>query len=222
VKGLFVTGTDTGVGKTYASVALIQGWRGRGLRVGVMKPTETGLERDGEWGPPDDAVKLLEASGASLTLDEVCPYRYGAPMAPAEAARLEGAPEPSFERIMAIYESIAADHDIMLLEGAGGLLVPFAGTDTAADLVKALDVPVVIVARIGLGTINHTCLTVEAARNRGLEIVGVIFTRAEDPAQYPPGPDEACNPDAVARQAGVRIIANLPFDSRIPSLDLSL
>ncbi|MHC4944939.1 MAG: ATP-dependent dethiobiotin synthetase BioD, partial [Planctomycetota bacterium] len=86
----------------------------------------------------------------------------------------------------------------------------------------ALDVPLVIVARIGLGTINHTCLTVEAARSRGLEIAGVIFTRAEDPEKFPPGPDEARNPEAIARQTGVKVIANLPYNPEIPEVVLPL
>ncbi|MHC4944031.1 MAG: dethiobiotin synthase, partial [Planctomycetota bacterium] len=128
MKGLFVTGTDTGIGKTYVSMGLIKGWRARGLRVGVMKPCETGLEKAGEWGPPEDAVRLLEASGASLALDEVCPFQYRAPMAPAEAAELGDGPMPSFDRIKRIYDSIAARHDVTLLEGAGGLLVPLNGT----------------------------------------------------------------------------------------------
>jgi dethiobiotin synthetase len=217
VKGLFVTGTDTGAGKTYVSRALIAGWRSRGLSVGVMKPCETGWTGPGRG--ETDAELLLEASGADLTLDEVCPFRFRAPMAPGEAAAVEGGAAVSFERVAERYASIARRHDVTLVEGAGGLIVPFAGDRTAADLVAYLELPLVIVARINLGTINHTCLTVEAARARGLEVLGVIFTRSQDPERSPPGPDEPRNPGAVQRLTGVRIIANLPFDQEVPVLD---
>lgn len=219
MRALFVTGTDTGVGKTYVSQALIKGWRAQGLRVGVMKPCETGLKESGVWGPPQDAEKLLSASGASLTLDEVCPFRFGEPMAPAEVAALEGG-DVSFDTIESGFHAIAERHDVTLVEGAGGLLVPYSGSLTAADLIARLKIPLIVVARIGLGTINHTCLTVEAVRARGLELLGVVFTRAEDPALSPPGPDEARNPDAVARLCGIKILANLPFSPEIPTLCL--
>jgi len=228
VKGVFVTGTDTGAGKTYVSLCLIAGWRAKGLKVGVMKPCETGWpaeqmgagEVESAGGcPPTDAKLLLEASGSSITLDEVCPYRFSAPMAPAEAAALEGK-EISTERIAEAYSSIASKHDITLVEGAGGLLVPFTSKMLMADLVRFLDLPLVIAARAGLGTINHTCLTVEAARARGLDILGVVFTRTDDPAVNPPGPDETGNPDAVARICGVKVIATLPYSKAIPGVDL--
>lgn len=216
MKGIFITGTDTGAGKTYVSLGLIAGWRSEGLHVGVMKPCETGC---GETGEPSDAGKLLEASGSSLSLEEVCPYRFQSPMAPGEAAALEGR-AVSFDVLGQRYREIAAAHDITLVEGAGGLLVPFAGELTTADLVLHLGLPLVVVARIGLGTINHTCLTVEAARFRGIEVRGVIFTRPEDPAVYPPGPDEAGNPAAVARLGNVEILANLPYHPEIPAVRL--
>lgn len=210
MKGVFVTGTDTGVGKTYASLALIAGWRSQGLRVGVMKPSETGLEVDGVLGPPQDAVQLLDASGADLTLDEVCPFRFNAPMAPAEAAALEGG-GVCIDTVKKIYRSIEERHDITLVEGAGGLLVPFTEDMMAADLIKELGLPMILVARAGLGTINHTCLTIESAQARGLDVIGVIYSRAEDPAISPPGPDETRNAATIERITGVKTLAELPF-----------
>ncbi len=112
------------------------------------------------------------------------------------------------------------------MEGAGGLLVPFEGTQTTVDLVRSLELPLLVVARAGLGTINHTCLTVACARAAGLQVLGVVFTRARDPALHPPGPDEARNPTAVADLAGVRVLGRLPYvrdgDPRraIPHLDV--
>jgi len=229
VKGLFVTGTDTGVGKTRVALFLIAGWRAAGLRVGVMKPCETGcmmregesLSRSGAAGGsagalaslvPADAAALLEASGSDLTLDEVCPFRFRAPMAPAEAAALESGAF-SIERAVEIFSSIRARHDVTLVEGAGGLIVPFEGERTTVDLVRAMDIPVVVVARIGLGTINHTCLTVDRARGEGLDVLGVIFNRCEDPRVHPPGPDEERNPAAVERLCGVKVLGNVEFSS---------
>jgi dethiobiotin synthetase len=217
MKGIFITGTDTGVGKTYVSLGLIAGWRRQGLRVGVMKPCETGWQGE----PGSDAGLLRRAAGTDLTLDEVCPYRFAPPMAPGEAAALEGT-RISLDDLAEKYRSIRDRHDITLVEGAGGLLVPFSGDKLFTDLIRLLALPVIVVARIGLGTINHTCLTVEAAERRGIRVEGVIFTRARDPDEFPPGPDEAGNPEAVARITGARVLANLPFSREIRPLDFPL
>lgn len=214
MKGIFITGTDTGVGKTRAALGLIAGWRKQGLDVGVMKPCETGWE--GEEG--SDAGQLRRAVGGTLSLDEVCPYRFAPPMAPGEAAALEGK-SIDLEILVEKYNALAARHHITLVEGAGGLLVPFSGDMLTTDLIRMLDLPVIVVARIGLGTINHTCLTVEAARSRGLKVLGVIFTRAQDPDEQPPGPDEAGNPGVIERLTGVRVIANLPFSLEVQPVD---
>jgi dethiobiotin synthetase len=162
----------------------------------------------------------MEASGAGLSLNEVCPYRFAAPMAPAEAAMLEGR-AVSFDRLIRLYRSLAARHDLTLVEGAGGLLVPFADEKTTADLIRCLDLPVIVVARIGLGTINHTCLTLEAIQRRGLEVLGLIFTRTVDPHQVPPGPDEARNPATIERLSGIKVLANLPYSPTPPPLELA-
>ena len=131
-------------------------------------------------------------------------------MAPAEAAALEGG-SVSIDQAVEIFRPIRQSHDVTLVEGAGGLLVPFDGTRTAADLVSAMDLPLLIVARIGLGTINHTCLTVESARARGIDVLGVVFTRSEDPQTVKPGPDEPRNPDAVARLCDVKVFGSVPY-----------
>ncbi len=237
MKALFVTGTDTDVGKTFVSLGLISAWRDEGLRVGVMKPCETGCTLEEDALVPADATALLRASQTALSVDEVCPYRFRLPMAPAEAWAAEGggrgaatAPnaadrdahsdrtgsarqgrEFSFEKTAALFRRIRDAHDVTVVEGAGGLLVPFAGERTTIDLALSLETPLLIVARIGLGTINHTWLTVETARARGLEILGVLFTRSHDPQIVKPGPDEERNPGAVARLAGVRVLGNIPF-----------
>jgi len=210
LKGLFVTGTDTGVGKTFTCRALIAAFRRRGLRVGVFKPCETGCEEKNGALVPSDASLLLGDSGSDLTLDRVCPYRFRAPMAPAEAAEMECG-DLDFEGAVQVFREIRDQHDVTLVEGAGGLLVPFQGSRTVADLAGAMGIPVLVVARIGLGTINHTCLTVEYAKSRDLDILGIVFNRCDDPISSPVGPDEARNPDAVARLSGAHVLGNIPY-----------
>ncbi|NOZ01734.1 MAG: dethiobiotin synthase [Deltaproteobacteria bacterium] len=225
MKGVFITGTDTGVGKTFVARAVIQAWRRAGLNVGVMKPCETGCEKRGKQMFPSDAFLLSDAAGGSQDLGEVCPFRFAAPMAPAEAAAVEGGVF-LMKRALETFESIRDRHDSVVVEGAGGLLVPYTESQTTADLAAAMGLPLVIVARIGLGTINHTGLTVQAARRRGLDIAGVVFNRCADPADQPPGPSEDRNPDAVARMYDVKVLGSIPFlpddnpTSALPFLDL--
>jgi dethiobiotin synthetase len=168
-----------------------------------MKPCETG---DG-----DDAARLIAASGRPLALAQVSPYRFAVPASPEVAAAAAGA-HVEIDRIRDAFTALAAGSDFALVEGAGGLLVPLGGGRTMADLAHALELPLVIVARPSLGTVNHTLLTVEAARRRGLRIAGVIFSRTREPA----GPDEPTNPEAIASHGDVRILGTLPQQ---PSLD---
>jgi dethiobiotin synthetase len=170
VSTLFITGTDTGVGKTYVACALALALRARGHRVAVLKPVETGVEHE-----PEDAVRLRAAAGDDASLDDVCPYRLRAPLAPLAAARLEGV-TLDVDRIVALIARRAAAADVLLVEGAGGLLVPVAGRTTWAEIVVRAQLPVAIVAANRLGTINHTALTARAARAVGLSVRGFVLT----------------------------------------------
>ncbi len=225
MSSFFVTGTDTGVGKTFISRALLLAFRQRGLRTGAMKPCETGCEeRDGALFPAD-AELLRAAAGGHQPLDLVCPSRSRLPMAPAEAAALEGGAF-SIERAAQGFRTIQDQHDVTLVEGAGGLLVPLEGDRMTPDLVRALDLPLLMVARAGLGTINHSCMSVACARAEGLRVLGIVFSRDRDPALHPPGPDEAHNPAAVARIARVPVLGRVPWITSgdpaqaIPHLDV--
>jgi dethiobiotin synthetase len=203
MRGLFVTGTDTGVGKTEVACALVAGWRARGLDVGVMKPAQSGVE-DGE---PTDADRLREAAGGADPLALVCPYSLRAPLAPAVAARLEGV-EISLPHLVACAGELARRHQALVVEGAGGLLVPLTESHTYADLAAALGFPVLLVARAGLGTVNHAALTCEALRARGIAVAGVVLNRATAAAD----PSEPHNAGEIERLTGVRVIASLPFE----------
>ena len=175
-QGFFVTGTDTGVGKTVVACAIVRDLRAAGIDIGAMKCVETGVGPTG----PGDARALHAAAGASDALEEVCPQRFAMPAAPNVAAAAEGR-TPDLEKIVAAYERIMTHHDAVLVEGAGGLLVPVTHGVSMADLARRLDLPLILVARASLGTINHTLLSREAARRRGLQLAGVIISHADGP-----------------------------------------
>jgi dethiobiotin synthetase len=201
VRGLFVTGTDTGVGKTEVACALLRAARARGVDAVGMKPAQSGVEP----GVLSDAERLREACDRVEPLEAVCPYSFAAPLAPAVAARLEGRPV-SMDAIVAGARALAARHAAVLVEGAGGLLVPISDGATQADLAVALGLPVLVVARAGLGTVNHTALTCEALARRGLAIAGVVLNRT--------GPDDDAsvphNAAEIERLSGARVLATLP------------
>lgn len=171
--GLFVTGTDTGVGKTVVSCALVRGLRARGIGVAAMKPIETGVGPAG----PLDAFALRDAAGGSDPLADVCPQQFALPAAPSVAAAAESR-AVDLEAIAAAFSRLGAGRELVVVEGAGGLLVPIADRFGMAELAGRLGLPTLIVARAALGTINHTLLTLEAANRRKLAVIGVVISHA--------------------------------------------
>ena len=170
-QGLFVTGTDTSVGKTVVACALAETLRRRHVDVGVMKPIETGVGPQG----PLDAISLRESAGVDDPLELICPQRFELPAAPSVAAAHEGR-RVDRAAIRRAFDSLAARHDRMLVEGAGGLLVPIEPGWFMADLARDLGLPLLVVTRASLGTVNHTLLTLEVAAARGLAIAGVVIS----------------------------------------------
>lgn len=173
-KGIFITGTDTGVGKTLLSGALASALRGRGMNVGVMKPVESGCKRSTGSLIPADALFLKELSGSNDDIDLINPYRLEHPLAPATAAEMEGV-KIELKKIEEAYDRMEKNHDLMLVEGAGGLLVPLGDALLVTDLIKFLRLPALVIARSSLGTINHTLLTLKTAETSGIEVSGVII-----------------------------------------------
>lgn len=172
---LLVTGTDTGIGKTTVSCGLAAALRARGLRVGVLKPAETDCRSgaDGSLVTSDGAL-LQYFSRTTTALADVCPVRYPEPLAPLAAARRAGV-AVDVDSIERAWRGIDAAHDITLVEGAGGLLVPLAEGLDFAGLARAWGIPVLVVVGNRLGAINHALLTVRHARDLGLEVVGYVL-----------------------------------------------
>jgi dethiobiotin synthetase len=176
-----VTGTDTGVGKTVTAAAIAAAATGGGQRVAVVKPGQTGIQ-PGSAEEPDaegdmDVVRRLAGPATVLTV-----ATYPDPLAPLAAAQEAGVPPMVLGDAIEAVESVAGTHDVVLIEGAGGLLVPMGeGGWTVADLALALRCPAVVVARAGLGTLNHTALTFEALRSRGLSGCLVLGAWPEEP-----------------------------------------
>jgi dethiobiotin synthetase len=176
--GLFITGTDTGVGKTFVAGGLAALLRDSGFRVGVMKPAETGcVEKDGKLFP-EDAVKLKEASGCAVPLEKICPFQLRDPLAPSIAAEREGG-RVDIDRLIDIYYEISSAHDITLVEGAGGLMVPLLPSYTYADFARVVKLPTLVVAANRLGAINHLLLTLEHASCKGLRVLGYVLNQIQ-------------------------------------------
>ena len=171
--GVFVTGTDTDVGKTFVTRLLARGLREAGVDVGVMKPAETGVPAEG----PMDARALIEAAGVDDPVDLVCPLQFDLPAAPEASARFESR-TVELQPVLDAWATLSGRHDFMLVEGAGGLLVPFDSKRDMADLSARLELSLLVVARASLGTINHTLLTLEACERRDRPVVGVVISHA--------------------------------------------
>jgi len=178
LRGVFVTGTDTGVGKSVVAAALCAALAARGERVAALKPVVSGLDEEpGEFG--HDHKLLASVASANQSPEDVAPWRFGPPVSPHHGAELAG------ERIEpARLVAAARAHQLLVCEGVGGLLVPVTPGYLVRDLAIDLELPVVVAARTGLGTINHTLLTLEAARTAGLTVAGVVMT------PWPEGPTE--------------------------------
>ena len=203
---LFVTATDTEVGKTAVASALAALLHRRGRNVGVMKPLASACDEVGGRLVSADALCLKQAAGTDDPLELICPIRLRHPLAPMTAADLEGR-ELDLADVRAALDTLAASHDCLIVEGIGGIMVPVTADCMVIDLAAEIGAPVLIVARAGLGTINHSLLTVEAARSRGLDVAAVVLN---SPDESPGGLAEETNPDVIARLTDVPVIGPLP------------
>ncbi len=210
IKGIFVTGTDTGVGKTYIAAGIAEQLRQEGVDVGVMKPAETGCAVRAGKLVPRDAIRLRKTAGVKDSLDLVNPFRLRKPLAPLVAASLEGRHiDP--RRIHDAFRTLSVRHEFMIVEGAGGIMVPLASGYSFLDLAKDLGLPVLIVARPSLGTINHTLLTVKALKDRKLAVAGIVINYADDRR---PGLAEKTSPAVIEDISGVKVLGTIRHASR--------
>jgi len=204
-KGIFVVGTDTGVGKTIVSAGLAMTLKARGLKVGVMKPVATGCIGSDQRLVSHDAVYLFEAAEneyAPLT----SPFRFRNPVAPSVAEIYEQT-KVDVQTIKNAYQQLCHHYDYVIVEGIGGLMVPIQKKYYVANLIRDLGLPILIVSPIGLGAINHTLLTVDSAIIRGLIIKGIIFNRAP---LVNFSLAELTNPKVVHELTGLPILGSLP------------
>jgi dethiobiotin synthetase len=207
--GLFITGSDTGVGKTFFTCALAALLRSYGYKVGVMKPAETGcVEKDGQLFP-EDAWRLKSASGCAEPIEIICPYRFSEPLAPSIAAE-RAAVKIDVDHLLAVYRDISAKHDITLVEGAGGLMVPLVPSFTFADFACVAKLPLIVVAANKLGVINHLLLTLEHASCKGLRMIGYVLNHATDE----PSLAAETNREVIAGMTGVPCLGEMPFVSQ--------
>jgi dethiobiotin synthetase len=203
--GLFITGTDTGVGKTVVAAAIARTLRREGVAVRVCKPVATGTSASSDHTVAEDTRCLAEAAGEK-DFEAVTPWAFAAPAAPPVAARFEGV-ELRLEDLVSSVRRRFSPGGFVLVEGIGGLLCPLTADATVADLIDALAFPVVLVARRSLGTLNHTLLTLEVARRRHLEVCGLVVSTTE------PVVDVAAetNVEELRRRTDVPILAVLPY-----------
>lgn len=177
--GLFVTGTDTGVGKTQIAAALARLLSERGLIVRPRKPVESGCRREGDRLVPEDARTLQAAARTDEPLELICPYSFEPALSPERAAALAGV-RLSLDNVRTACLQEVAETEFLLVEGAGGFYSPLASGVLNADLADALSLPVLLVTADRLGCIGHTLLTVEAIKRRGLTLAGVVLNRVEN------------------------------------------
>lgn len=211
-KGVFVTGTDTGVGKTLVSAALARRLVQLGHRVGVMKPVETGVGA----GPSDhsDAARLMAVAQVKDSLDLVSPYRFPSPVAPSSAAEAQGQ-IIELREIVRRYDQLTARYPCVVVEGAGGLLVPMGSEWDLSHLISRLGLPVVLVGRAALGGVNHALLTVEALERRKIPVVALVLNETAAPRGSVEEEQRASTVALLRDRVSMPLLGPLPYQSRV-------
>jgi dethiobiotin synthetase len=209
-RGVFITGTGTGVGKTVAAAAVLAALRSAGIDAVPMKPVQTGgLQRGGALESPDleFCLGMAGLQAADNEADAMAPYLFEPACSPHLAALRTGR-KISFDRIAEAFDALSNAHQCVVVEGAGGLLVPISEDSTMLDLMARLRLPAIIVASPGLGTINHTLLSLREIGRAGLPVLGVIFCETEE---SPWGEIEEDNWKTIERMGKTRVLGRVPF-----------
>jgi dethiobiotin synthetase len=194
-KGIFVTGTDTGVGKTFVACGLARFLKSRGKRVGVMKPFAS--------GDRDDAKRLMKAAGIQEPLDLVNPQYFKFPLAPSVAASAERR-QIHLQKVYQAYWHLSKKYEILIVEGIGGVKVPLGESTYVVDLIDALRLPALVVSRAGLGTLNHTLLTLDALAQKKIPLIGVLLNGGHGKTLA-----EKTNPEALQAHTATQVFGPL-------------
>jgi len=209
-RGIFITGTDTGVGKTLVTAALAYALKQRRREVGVMKPIESGLSKSRL--SQSDAVRLRAIVESEDALGAICPFQLELPLSPSAAAQAERR-SISPEVIRQTYRLLSNRYDYMVVEGVGGVHVPIAPKMDLMDVIARLKLPVVIVGRAGLGGINHALLTVEALRRRKIKMVALVLNCQSSTKSSIVRLQVRTTIEALRKRAGLPVLGPLPFES---------
>ncbi|MBS0156044.1 MAG: dethiobiotin synthase [Nitrospira sp.] len=211
--GIFITGTDTGVGKTLVTAALALHFKKQGLSVGVMKPIETGVSPSRE--AQSDAARLRAIIESDEPLGAIRPYAFELPVAPLAAAQKEGQ-AINLETIKKIYRLLSSRYDFMVVEGVGGVRVPITPKIGVTDLIRLLRLPVVVVGRSGLGGINHALLTLEALQRSRIPILALVLNQTESARSAVARLQQRTTLEILRKQAAVPVLGPLPYEPGMP------
>ena len=211
-RGIFITGTDTGVGKTVVTAALAAALAKHGYAVGVMKPIETGVPSSVDAG--SDAARLRAAARSSDTLTEIRPYAFRRPLAPLNAARLEKR-TVTVPTIMRAFRTLQLRHEVLLVEGVGGVYVPITSSLNMSDLIYRMKFPAIVVGRVSLGGINHALLTLHALRRRKIPIVALVLNQRRPVHTKTARVQEQSTVSLLRRLAGVPVVGPLPYSPSV-------
>ena len=208
--GIFITGTDTEVGKTIIAAGIAYALKAKNIDVGVMKPIASGSR--------NDAQLLKRTAQVDDPIDLINPVYFDLPIAPSVASKIESK-EPDLQKVYNAFEHLSQQHNFLVVEGIGGIAVPIGRDKSVADLAKRIDFPVLIVGRSYLGTINHTVLTVAFAKSFGLEICGIVLNTDRDVQR---DISVTTNPIEIERLTGLPILGEVPFNQHIFGEDIPI
>ena len=216
-QGLFITGTDTGVGKTVVTAAILAWLQHQGKKAGVMKPIETGVDNECSSAANSDALFLMECGSIEDTLSEVCPIRLKPAASPYQAALIENRSiEP--ETILSAYQTLSEKYDWMLVEGVGGVRVPITRDYGIINLMHDLGLPVVVVARYQLGTLNHTLMTLDTLKQNDISVRGVVFNQTGSEALDAIEQDQ---PRLIEELSGTPVLGEFPYIDNLSTQSFS-
>ena len=211
-RGVFISATDTGVGKTLVTAALVSHLRQRGIDIGVMKPVETGVSRSAR--ARSDSARLRRAAECHDPMAEVCPYVFRLPMAPLSAARAEHK-IIRLATILRAFHALCQKHDFVAVEGVGGVHVPITDSIDGLDLMQRMGLPVIVVGRSGLGGINHAVLTLHALRQRNVPVIALVLNQPMPVRTKVARMQEQSTVTLLQRLAKVPVVGPVPYSSRI-------